>query len=151
MAVAGNPNIRLFDIQESTMQAALLSSTEVDMSGKHVIFELRHYFSHSTPSASTANVQAKNVLQGHRGNVTSVAFSPSSAWLLSSSTDGTLRIWESSTLTCQREIVNRASINRAILHPSEIEVITADEAGLVKVWDLNKSESLIELVNRMMN
>ncbi len=34
LAVAGNPNIRLFDIQESTMQAALLCLTEVDMSGK---------------------------------------------------------------------------------------------------------------------
>ncbi len=99
--------------------------------------------------ASTANVQAKNVLQGHRGNVTSVVFSPTSSWLLSASTDGTLRIWQLYTLTCQREISNRAGINRAILHPNEIEVITGDEAGLIKVWDLNKSESLIELVRKI--
>ena len=99
--------------------------------------------------ASTANIQAKNVLQGHRGNVTSVAFSLSSSWLLSASTDGTLRIWDLASLTCQREISNRAGINRAVLHPNEIEVITADEGGLIKVWDLNKSESTVELVHDM--
>lgn len=33
LAVAGNPNVRVFDIRESTMQAALNSNTDIDMSG----------------------------------------------------------------------------------------------------------------------
>lgn len=98
--------------------------------------------------ASTANIQAKNVLQGHRGNVTSLAFSASLAWLLSASTDGTIRIWNLEDLSCQRELQNRSGINRAVLHPNQVEVLTADEGGWVKVWDLNRSESTVEMVRR---
>lgn len=97
--------------------------------------------------ASTANIQAKNILQGHTGNVTSLAFQSSTNWLFTASTDGTVRIWDLPGLKCQKEFKNKAGINCAVLHPNQAEIIIGDEAGFVRVLDLLKGSFTVEMVH----
>ena len=131
LVVAGNPNVRIFDIEETLSTAALASTTSPDF------------------SASTANIQAKNIIQSHSGNVTSTGFPASGNWMFTASTDGTLKIWDFPGLKCQKEIGNKFAINKAILHPNQAEIIIADESGCIKVLDLLKGTFTIEMVQEM--
>lgn len=130
LVVAGNPNVRIFDIEETLATSALASTT-------------------NSPdfSASTANIQARNILQSHSGNVISVGFPASGHWMFTASTDGTLKIWDFPGLKCQKEFGNKSQINKAILHPNQAEVIIGDESGYVRVLDLLKGTFTIEMVN----
>lgn len=96
--------------------------------------------------ASTANIQAKNILQGHTGNITSIVFQSACQWLFTVSTDGTIRIWDFPGLKCQKEFTNKFGINRAVLHPNQAEILFGDEAGYIKVLDLLKGTFTIEMV-----
>ena len=97
--------------------------------------------------ASTANIQAKNILQGHTGNITSLAFQSSIQWLFTASTDGTVRIWDFPGLKCQKEFKNKTGINGAVLHPNQAEIVIGDEAGFVRVLDLLKGTFTIDMVD----
>lgn len=135
LAVAGNSNVRLFDIDETLTMALSSQSDQIqDFSG------INHFKEYTILNflASTANIQAKNILQGHRSNVTSVAFQSSGNWLFTASTDGSIKIWDLPGLKCQREFFNKSSINGAVLHPNQVEIIMGDESGFVKVLDLTK-------------
>jgi WD40 repeat protein len=69
-------------------------------------------------------------------------------WLFTASTDGTVRIWDFPGLKCQKEFTSKASINSAVLHSNQTEIITADESGFIKVLDLIKGSFTIELVTQ---
>lgn len=99
--------------------------------------------------ASTANLQAKTILQGHTSNITSVAFQSASQWLFTASTDGVVRIWDFPGLKCQKEFQNKSAINRAVLHPNQAEIIVGDESGRVRVLDLIKGAFTIEMVQEL--
>lgn len=128
LVVAGNPNIRVFDIEDTLSISALAATNSPDF------------------SASTANIQAKNIIQSHSGNVISIGFPLSCLWMFSASTDGTLKIWDFPGLKCQKEFSNKSAINKAILHPNQAEIIIGDESGYVKVIDLLKGIFTVEMV-----
>ena len=142
LLVAGDPKVRICE----TLNIALTNShIQQDFSGNFIIWCISFIFF----IASTANIHAKNILQGHTGNVTSAAFQSSMQWLFTASTDGTIKIWDFPGLKCQKEFAAKASINRAVLHPNQAEIIVADEAGFIKVLDLLKDGGLftIEMVS----
>lgn len=128
LAVSGNPNVRIFDIEETLATSALASTTSPDF------------------SASTANIQAKNIIQSHAGNVTSAGFPASGHWMFTASSDGIIRIWDFPGLKCQKEFLNKAAINKAVLHPNQAEIIIADESGYIRVLDLLKGTFTVDMV-----
>lgn len=97
------------------------------------------------------------VYEGHRSNVTAVAFHREHRWIMSASEDGQIRIWDLRTSQCQREIHNsvapshglfsagRAPITAAVLHPDQSKVVSADLDGCVRVWDIGTRGCLSEL------
>ncbi len=74
--------------------------------------------------------------EGHKANITAIAFQSESRWIFSASEDSTLRIWETKTGLMQRTYDAGSPINDAVIHPNQGEILTVDNNGL-KVWDLS--------------
>ncbi|KAL6888871.1 hypothetical protein ACP4OV_009897 [Aristida adscensionis] len=74
----------------------------------------------------------------HTSNVMAVGFHCDGNWMYSGSEDGTVRIWDLRTATCQREYESRAAVNTVVLHPNQSrrvpEVDTAVRS-LTVMWD----------------
>lgn len=106
-----------------------------------------------------------HIYEGHRGNVTSVGFQREGRWLWSAGDDGTVRLWDVRSPVSQRELKNTprlrvtdggrtmhlpdsavyfmrrdipVPIHSAVLHPNQVECLTADDGGVVALWDLAK-------------
>ncbi|KAK8444453.1 hypothetical protein SEVIR_9G137700v4 [Setaria viridis] len=82
----------------------------------------------------------------HTSNVMAVGFHCDGNWMYSGSEDGTVRIWDLRTATCQREYESRAAVNTVVLHPNQKELISGDQNGNIRVWDLAANSCSCELV-----
>ena len=74
--------------------------------------------------------------EGHAGNVTSLGWGQDAQWLFSSSEDGTIRIWDLRAPEAQRTYECHAAIHSTALHPNQSVIVTGDQNGNVKTWDL---------------
>ncbi|KDN45753.1 WD40 repeat-like protein [Tilletiaria anomala UBC 951] len=84
---------------------------------------------------------------GHSGNVTSLAWHADAKWLATGSEDGTLKIWDLRTTSrAQRWYDHHAAVNDVVVHPNQGDVISCDQAGSVKVWDLGQNGCSHDLV-----
>jgi G protein beta subunit-like protein len=83
---------------------------------------------------------------GHAGNVTSMGFQRDGRWMYSCSEDGTIKIWDLRAPTFQRDYESRAGVNAVALHPNQGEIISGDQAGTVRVWDLTANRCCCEVV-----
>ena len=82
---------------------------------------------------------------------------------MSGSEDGTIKIWDlrwangkldgrrrvlmqDRTGQIQRNYNNEAPVNDLCIHPNQGELITCDQAGSIKLWDLSDNVCLLDLV-----
>ncbi|EFY92884.1 hypothetical protein MHUMG1_01955 [Metarhizium humberi] len=84
--------------------------------------------------------------EGHTGNITGVAFHCEGKWMVTSSEDGTVKIWETRTGTIQRSYNHGHPANDVVIHPNQGEIISCDRAGAVRIWDLAENTCAHELV-----
>ena len=75
-------------------------------------------------------------LEGHSQNVTCLGFQQDGKWVYSCAEDGTIKVWDMRTGSCQISVDTRSSLNSVCLHPRETELITGDHSGSVKIWDM---------------
>ncbi|KDQ16207.1 hypothetical protein BOTBODRAFT_54041 [Botryobasidium botryosum FD-172 SS1] len=83
--------------------------------------------------------------EGHTGNVTSVSFHREGKWVVTSSEDGTIRIWDLRSSHLYRSYDNGSPVNDVIIHPNQGELISCDQAGSIKQWDLSENVCTLEL------
>lgn len=92
--------------------------------------------------------------EGHQAAVQHVAFSPDGLFLVTSSSDQTVRVWDVTTRRCVNVLVGySAPVKYAAFFQTNKWVATIDEKSNVKLWDLDAG-SLIKLdmgVNREWN
>lgn len=74
---------------------------------------------------------------GHTGNVTAAGFQKDLKWLHSCSEDGTVRIWDPRSNSSTRTYDCGAPVNSVALSPNQAELITGDQNGFIKIWDLD--------------
>jgi G protein beta subunit-like protein len=90
--------------------------------------------------------QPLQVFTVHDRNVTAMGFSHDGSWIFTGSEDQTAKVWDlrSNTLVCQRILQLNSTVNSIALHPNHVELIVADSAGGIFVWDIrtNRDDSL---------
>jgi WD40 repeat protein len=88
----------------------------------------------------------ETLLAGHERKVFSVAFSPDGSRLVSSSQDGTAKVWN---ISRGREIANfkghLAPVTRAVFSPAGDRIASTGWDGSVKVWDPDSGQETLSL------
>ncbi|KAL5341727.1 quinon protein alcohol dehydrogenase-like superfamily [Aspergillus crustosus] len=84
--------------------------------------------------------------EGHTNNITGVAFHCEGKWMVTSSEDGTVKVWDTRTGSLQRNYAHKAPVNDVVIHPNQGELISGDRAGIVRVWDLGESVCTHQLI-----
>ena len=84
--------------------------------------------------------------EGHTGNITGVAFHCEGKWMVTSSEDGTVKIWETRTGAIQRSYNHGCPANDVVIHPNQGEIISCDRSGSVRVWDLAENNCSHDLI-----
>ncbi len=81
--------------------------------------------------------QSRQTLQGFRGAVYSVEFSPSGDRLAAASQDGTVRLWETASRRPLRTFrADRHEANSASFSPDGRSLATIGDEGILRLWDL---------------
>lgn len=67
--------------------------------------------------------------------------------MVTSSEDGTVKIWETRSGTVQRSYSHAGSpVNDVVIHPNQGEIISCDRSGSVRVWDLAENACSHQLI-----
>lgn len=84
--------------------------------------------------------------EGHTSNITGVAFHCEGKWMVTSSEDGTVKIWETRSGNIQRSYNHGSPVNDVVIHPNQGEIISCDRRGSVRIWDLAENNCSHELI-----
>jgi len=116
LAAAGNTAVKLYDVQHQPANGAA-----------------------TAPIAS---------LEGHQGNVTAVAWQNEGKWIVTACEDGRLKIWDPRSPKHPQRIFDHGgvAVNDCVIHPNQGELVSCDQAGAIKIWDLGGKACTHELM-----
>ncbi|KIV88658.1 hypothetical protein PV10_08322 [Exophiala mesophila] len=84
--------------------------------------------------------------EGHTNNVTGVAFHCEGKWMVTSSEDMTVRVWDTRSGLVQRNYQHTHPVNDVVIHPNQGELVSADRGGNIRIWDLGESKCTHQLI-----
>lgn len=84
--------------------------------------------------------------EGHSNNITGVAFHCEGKWMVTSSEDSTVKVWDTRSGTQQRNYTHSHPVNDVVIHPNQGELISADRGGNIRVWDLGENRCTHQLI-----
>ncbi|KAI0741670.1 WD40 repeat-like protein [Daedaleopsis nitida] len=85
------------------------------------------------------------IFEGHNGNITALCFHSEGKWLATGSEDGTIRTWDLRGSPLHPNYDNEVPVNDVVVHPNQGELISCDQAGRIKQWDLSDNTCTHEL------
>ncbi|GAB7344915.1 hypothetical protein MBLNU457_3351t1 [Dothideomycetes sp. NU457] len=94
----------------------------------------------------STNPAAVLTFEGHTSNITGVAFHCEGKWMVTSSEDGTVKIWDTRTGHVQRNYSHGVPVNDVVIHPNQGELISCDRGGNVRIWDLGENKCSHQLI-----
>ncbi|HWF87327.1 MAG TPA: hypothetical protein VN659_00785 [Pyrinomonadaceae bacterium] len=78
-------------------------------------------------------------LEGHTGDINSIAFSPDGRFVVTGSADGTARVWEAASGKSVGELRGHSkSVNSASFSPDGKFIVTASDDATVRLWDATR-------------
>ncbi|KAL2416094.1 Target of rapamycin complex subunit wat1 [Exophiala dermatitidis] len=84
--------------------------------------------------------------EGHTNNITGVAFHCEGKWMVTSSEDSTVRVWDTRSGQVQRNYQHSHPVNDVVIHPNQGELVSCDRGGNIRIWDLGESKCTHQLV-----
>ncbi|KAK5223350.1 TOR complex subunit lst8 [Exophiala xenobiotica] len=84
--------------------------------------------------------------EGHTNNITGVAFHCEGKWMVTSSEDCTVRVWDTRSGQIQRNYQHTHPVNDVVIHPNQGELVSCDRGGNIRIWDLGESKCTHQLV-----
>jgi G protein beta subunit-like protein len=84
--------------------------------------------------------------EGHAGNITGIAFHCEGKWMVTSSEDGFVKIWETRSGGVQRSYNHGCAVNDVVIHPNQGEIISCDRGGSIRIWDLAENTCSHQLI-----
>ncbi|EKG21902.1 hypothetical protein MPH_00822 [Macrophomina phaseolina MS6] len=95
----------------------------------------------------SSNPNAVLTFEGHTANITGVAFHCEGKWMVTSSEDGTVKIWDTRSGNVQRNYSHGGiAVNDVVIHPNQGELISCDRGGNVRIWDLGENKCSHQLI-----
>jgi G protein beta subunit-like protein len=94
----------------------------------------------------TTNPNPTMTFEGHTANVTAVAIQADGKWMVTSSEDGTVKVWDVRAPTVQRNYKHKCPVNDVVIHPNQGELISCDDDGNVRIWDLGENSCTHQLI-----
>lgn len=94
----------------------------------------------------TTNPNPLLSFEGHTTNVTSVQFQTDNKWMVTSSEDGTVKVWDTRSPVVQRNYKHNCPVNEVVIHPNQGELISCDQDGNVRIWDLGENQCTHQLI-----
>jgi len=93
------------------------------------------------------NLREQAVLTGHENSVTHAAFSSDGQRVVTASSDGTARLWNTKTGQALAVLTGHESpVTHATFSPVEAYLVTASGDGTARLWDANTGQSLAVLL-----
>jgi WD40 repeat protein/transcriptional regulator with XRE-family HTH domain len=86
------------------------------------------------------------LLRGHSGVVTDIAYSPDGRQVITSSIDGSARLWDASTGRAIRAFSDHGEVFAAAFSPDGTAVLTGGLDGTAVLWDAGTGSPLVTLV-----
>ncbi|CAH6719977.1 target of rapamycin complex subunit Lst8p [[Candida] jaroonii] len=117
LAAAGNLYVRLYDIRQ------------IGNSGNN-----------------QADSNPVMTFEGHTNNVTSLAFQIENKWMVSSSEDGYVKVWDARSPSVQRSYKHNCPVNEVVIHPNQGELLSCDQDGNIRIWDLGENKCSHHLI-----
>ncbi|KAI0244788.1 TOR complex subunit lst8 [Massospora cicadina] len=74
------------------------------------------------------------------------AFHGDGKWMVSGSEDGTLKIWDTRAPVVQRNYDHKSPVNDVVIHPNSDQLVSCDQSGSIKLWNLDDNSCTHELV-----
>lgn len=66
--------------------------------------------------------------------------------MVTSSEDGTVKIWDIKSGSVQRNYNHGCPVNDVVIHPNQGELISCDRGGNVRIWDLGENKCSHQLI-----
>ena len=66
--------------------------------------------------------------------------------MVTSSEDGSVKIWDVRSGSIQRNYPHGAPVNDVVIHPNQGELVSCDRAGNVRIWDLGENKCSHQLI-----
>jgi WD40 repeat protein len=107
------------------------------------VTSIRHRSSVNTESNDIAAISPHRLLSGHTDWVWSIAFSPNSSQLVSSSSDRTLKLWNLQTGECTKTLTGHTQAIRSVaFHPNGQQLLSGSDDRTLRLWHINTGECL---------
>jgi small GTP-binding protein len=93
--------------------------------------------------SKTQKIEAVRILEGHDNQVNSVAISSDDKFIVSSSSDNTVRIWEVETGECLKVLEGHSTlVSRVVISSDDKLIVSSSNDETVRIWEVETGECL---------